>query len=118
MSLSLTSLVGDPPPFRTHDGVRESIESACMAHSDVASFRELGKSEEGRSLYGVVLGDGDQTVSLVAGHHADEPVGPRGTTRTNRLGRKPSDASFSEPLTSESRWPPGSGGIGSLLCHT
>mgnify|MGYP000538863034 CR=1 FL=1 len=76
MSLSLTSLVGDPPPFRTHDGVRESIESACMAHSDVASFRELGKSEEGRSLYGVVLGDGDQTVSLVAGHHADEPVGP------------------------------------------
>ena len=76
MALALTSLVDDPPRFRTHEVVREAIESACAVHPDVASFHELGASEEGRPLYGAVLGHGDQTVSLVAGHHADEPVGP------------------------------------------
>jgi hypothetical protein len=76
MAFSLTSLVDTPPPFRTHDGVRDAIASACRAHEDVASFHDLGPSEEGRSLYGVVLGHGDRAVSLVAGHHADEPVGP------------------------------------------
>lgn len=76
MALALTSLVDDPPAFRSHAEVRGSIESACAAHSEVASFHKLGPSEEERGLYGVVLGHGPCTVSLVAGHHADEPVGP------------------------------------------
>lgn len=52
------------------------MASACEAHPDVASFYDLGPSEEDRPLCGVVLGHGERTVSLVAGHHADEPVGP------------------------------------------
>lgn len=76
MPFSLTSLVDDHPRFRTHGGVREDLEAACLRHPDVATFRELGPSEEGGMLYGIRLGTGDHTVSLIAGNHADEPVGP------------------------------------------
>lgn len=75
MSFALTRVVDDTPTFRTHQGVRSAIESACARHRDVATFRELGPSEEGRILYGVELGRGPRTVSLIAGNHADEPVG-------------------------------------------
>lgn len=76
MSLALTSLVDEIPSFRTHGTVRRSIEEVCARHPDVASFQELGPSEEGAMLYGVVLGTGSVPVSLIAGNHADEPVGP------------------------------------------
>ena len=67
--------------FRTQEGVRGPIEEFCAAHQDIASFHLLGESEEGRPLYGVVLGEGPKTVSLIAGCHSDEPVGPE-TLRT------------------------------------
>ena len=76
MSFALTSLVDEDPTFRAHGSVREAIEDACARHPDIASFRELGPSEEGALLYGAVLGTGSTTVSLIAGNHADEPVGP------------------------------------------
>ncbi|MEM8885718.1 MAG: peptidase M14 [Planctomycetota bacterium] len=38
--------------------------------------QRLGHSEEGRPIEGLVLGDGPRRMSLVAGAHADEPVGP------------------------------------------
>ena len=76
MSYALTSLVDETPTFRAHGRVRRSIEKACANHRDIASFRELGPSEEGEMLYGAVLGTGPTTVSLIAGNHADEPVGP------------------------------------------
>jgi len=76
MSFALTSLVENNPTFRTHGGVRADIEAACARHPDIATFRELGPTEEGALLYGVVLGTGSTPVSLIAGNHADEPVGP------------------------------------------
>lgn len=76
MSFSLPSLVDDQPRFRSHEGVRSDLEAACAQHSDLATFRELGPSEEGRALYGIRIGTGDRPVSLIAGNHADEPVGP------------------------------------------
>ena len=76
MPFSLTSLADDHPTFRTHGGVRNDLEAACVRHPDIASLRELGPSEEGRMLYGITLGTGDHPVSLIAGNHADEPVGP------------------------------------------
>ena len=76
MSLALTSLVDETPTFRAHGTVRPPIESACAQHPDVATFRELGSSEDGTMLYGAVVGTGPITVSLIAGNHADEPVGP------------------------------------------
>lgn len=62
--------------FRTDDEVRSEIRHACAANADLAQFHDLGTSEEGRPIYGVTLGHGPQTVTLMAGAHADEPVGP------------------------------------------
>ena len=67
--------------FRTGEEVEGEIRHACAANADLAQFHSLGASEEGRPLYGVTLGHGPQTVTLMAGAHADEPVGPE-TLRT------------------------------------
>lgn len=75
-TFSLTRLVDASPRFRDHERVRSKVKAACSEHADVATYHALGESEEGRPLYGVELGTGPQTVSLIAGNHADEPVGP------------------------------------------
>ena len=61
------------------------LRAACEAAPGVARFREIGRSEDGRPIVGVVLGHGARQVSLIAGAHADEPVGPE-TLRTLILG--------------------------------
>src|SRR3990172_1120646 len=62
--------------FRTSDEFRPLIQDTCAKHPDIARYHELGRSEEGRTVYGATLGVGPRTVSLVAGAHSDEPVGP------------------------------------------
>ena len=42
---------------------------------EAAGGRVIGQSEAGRPIWGIVLGDGPQKVSLLAGAHSDEPVG-------------------------------------------
>ncbi|MDK2973599.1 MAG: hypothetical protein PWP23_3354 [Candidatus Sumerlaeota bacterium] len=37
----------------------------------------IGQSREGRALFGLVVGNGPLRAAIVAGAHADEPVGPR-----------------------------------------
>ena len=71
--------------FHTAEEVRSEIRHACAANADLARFEDLGQSEEGRPLYGVTLGHGPKTVTLLAGAHADEPVGPE-TLRLFILG--------------------------------
>lgn len=41
-----------------------------------AQLTTIGKSREGRALWGLSVGHGERAVSLIAGCHADEPVGP------------------------------------------
>lgn len=67
--------------FRTSEEVIGELEAACAANPDIATFEVIGESEEGRPIPGVTLGFGPTHVSLVAGAHADEPVGPE-TLRT------------------------------------
>lgn len=64
------------PHFREHEKIRAEIERACESRKELAAFHVIGSSEEGRELYGVVIGKGDKKVSLIAGAHSDEPVGP------------------------------------------
>lgn len=64
------------PTFRTHEKVRPALEAACRSSGSWAAFYEIGRSEEGRPLDAVVMGRGPRTVLLLAGAHADEPVGP------------------------------------------
>lgn len=59
----------------------ETLRTACLANPDLASFAVIGRSEGGRPIAGVTLGHGPRLVTLVAGAHADEPVGPE-TLRT------------------------------------
>ena len=40
------------------------------------SLNEIGKSEGGRQILAATLGSGPKRVSLIAGCHSDEPVGP------------------------------------------
>lgn len=62
--------------FRTCEEVRPRLQEACAGHPKVARFHALGTSEAGRPLDAVVLGTGARKVSLIAGAHSDEPVGP------------------------------------------
>lgn len=62
--------------FGTSDFVREEIIEACQENPKYAAYRSIGFSEEGRPIDTVVLGQGEITVSLFAGAHPDEPVGP------------------------------------------
>ena len=40
------------------------------------TWDEIGRSREGRPLHGVCMGRGPRRLSLIAGAHADEPIGP------------------------------------------
>jgi hypothetical protein len=71
LALDLSSL-----RFRTSEEVFDALRAACEAKPGFAAFEVIGHSEEGRPLAGVTLGRGPRLVTLVAGAHADEPVGP------------------------------------------
>ncbi len=68
--MTLSDLIPSDPTFCTHADVVDSIRAACTG-SPLVSWHELGESEEGRPIDGIVLGDGPVTVSLIAGNHAD-----------------------------------------------
>ena len=67
--------------FRTSAEVLPELRAACEANPDLAAFEIIGESEGGRPIAGVRLGIGPRVATLVAGAHADEPVGPE-TLRT------------------------------------
>ena len=79
--MTLSDLGLEGPRFRTSDEVADDLRAACDANPDLAEFEVIGESEEGRPIAGVTLGYGPRLVTLVAGSHADEPVGPE-TLRT------------------------------------
>ncbi|HEX9950927.1 MAG TPA: M14 family zinc carboxypeptidase [Rubricoccaceae bacterium] len=62
--------------FRTSEEVFGEMQAACETSPHLATFETIGHSEEGRPIAGITLGSGLRTVTLVAGAHADEPVGP------------------------------------------
>lgn len=59
------------------DLVRRRGEVLDATPVPLGELPPIGTSREGRPVRGVRLGDGDFRVSLLAGCHADEPVGPR-----------------------------------------
>ena len=71
----LPTCVPETPSFHTHDERMAALRAACADHPR-ATLHKIGTSEEGRPLVGIALGDGLHAVSLIAGNHADEPVGP------------------------------------------
>lgn len=66
-----------------------------------SSAIELGRTRNGRPLIGYRFGRGPTRISLIAGCHADEPVGPR---FLNALIRHLSQAHPSSSILSEFEW--------------
>lgn len=63
-------------------------------------LRPIGRSREGREILGAVLGRGPRRLSLIAGCHSDEPVGPAMLRRlASYLASNPGD-----PLLADSTW--------------
>ena len=63
--------------------------------------RIIGRSREGRPLAGYRFGRGDIRVSLIAGCHADEPVGPR---MLRRLAAFFAGLTAETPILTDYRW--------------
>lgn len=55
--------------------MRIELDRVCSASP--SGLGEIGQSREGRTIQGATFGHGPTRISLVAGAHADEPVGPR-----------------------------------------
>lgn len=71
----------------------EEILRASPAGPGTAGGRVLGRSREGREIHGFRLGRGSLHVSLIAGCHADEPVGPAMLDRlAGYLAGRPAEA--------------------------
>lgn len=63
------------PKSRMRHLRQEELEQTLEADAS-GEVRSIGKSREGRNLYGLRIGHGKQAVSVIAGAHADEPTGP------------------------------------------
>jgi hypothetical protein len=69
-SLAVLQVSATEPP---QSFIRSATGTFTKTSDEVA---EIGRSREGRPIFGAVLGDGPLRISLIAGAHADEPVGP------------------------------------------
>lgn len=66
----------DLDSFTSPEAAQQRIRQACEEGGSRMKYLNAGESEEGRPIYGAVLGSGKRHVSLIAGSHSDEPVGP------------------------------------------
>jgi hypothetical protein len=76
-------------------------ESILKTHAALLHANSIGTSRQGRNIHGFCLGSGSVKVSLIAGCHADEPVGPLLLTKfVNYLHTLPQD----DPLLVDYTW--------------
>ncbi len=79
----------------------ESLLAGSVGLSSPPPGLEIGRSQRGRTLHGYRLGRGPLRVSLIAGCHADEPVGP---AMLRRLVGRLAGAAARDPLLEEISW--------------
>ena len=73
----LLDLVGDiSVSLQQQEEIDGALWKACASSGGKLQAATIGRSESGRELLGFVAGSGPCKVSLIAGCHADEPVGP------------------------------------------
>ncbi len=78
--LPLPYLVPAAPRFRTAEERAAALHAAARRAPHCVRIERIGRSEDGRDLLAAVVGTGPHAVSLIAGCHADEPVGPETLT--------------------------------------
>ncbi len=65
-----------PLAFQSQEEVNADLWRTCATSEGRVEASTIGHSESGRELLGFVAGNGPTKVSLIAGCHSDEPVGP------------------------------------------
>jgi hypothetical protein len=65
-----------PRAFRRSEDVHPGLAAWAKDVMGPPAAREIGSSVEGRPIHGFIIGGGPLRVSMIAGSHADEPVGP------------------------------------------
>jgi hypothetical protein len=88
-----------PPAFDTLEGRFEEILTCEPVAPDEGEV--IGRSREGRAVRAFRAGSGPRRVSLVAGCHADEPVGPR---LLRRLAAHLAELPAEDPLLAAAEW--------------
>lgn len=87
----------DSDTFIRPEDATPALRDLCSSGAAPGQFIELGESEEGRPITALRLGTGAHRVSLIAGNHSDEPVGPDFLRRFARQVLESPDA-FSDLL--------------------
>ncbi len=77
----LAALTPVDPAFTTNEEAIARLDVLAQTTTADAHFEVVGTSEQGRVIAGLRVGSGSRRALLLAGHHADEPVGPQ-TLRT------------------------------------
>ncbi len=76
----------------TFEQLLERFEAIVKLPSHLLPASPIGKSRQGRDIHGFWVGSGTVKISLIAGCHADEPVGPNLLTKlVNYLHTLPPD---------------------------
>jgi hypothetical protein len=73
MKIALNEIVSVAAPYWVPEDLPRLLGKLNLRR---ATLLTIGKSRENRPLYGLRIGRGTKHVSLIAGAHADEPVGP------------------------------------------
>ncbi len=81
----LAGLTPPEPTFTTNEEAIAELDVLARETEVDAHFEIIGTSGEGRAIAGLRIGSGPNKALLLAGHHADEPVGPQ-TLRTLAAG--------------------------------
>ena len=66
--------------LRSRHEVGDQLADRFSEDCEIGSVEIIGRSEGHRTIHGFVVGDGTRRVSLIAGNHSDEPVGPETLT--------------------------------------
>ena len=77
------------------------FNTLVQAPSEIHLSSPIGKSREGRDLHGFHFGSGPIKISLIAGCHADEPVGP---LLLSKLINSLAGTTPEHPLLTEYQW--------------
>ncbi len=77
ISYDLASLTPVDPSFTTNEEAVARLDTLARETNADAHFQIVGTSEGGRAIAGLRIGSGPRKALLLAGHHADEPVGPQ-----------------------------------------
>lgn len=86
---------------RWGDELQRRTSAILTASPSPLGLMAIGRSREGREIRGLRIGSGGLRVSLIAGCHADEPVGPRLLYRLASYLETLSDA---DPLLERYEW--------------